>query len=67
MKVESLGVLWSQIISVENPLNDSYTPGGLRVNFCWVYAAGFSGPLTHHSLMVDPVLVTFGKIGTLRD
>ena len=29
MKVESLGVLWRQIISVENPLNDSYTPGGL--------------------------------------
>jgi len=27
MKVESMGVLWSQIISVENPLNDSYTPG----------------------------------------
>ena len=29
MKVESLGVLWSQIISVQNSLNDSYTPGGL--------------------------------------
>ena len=29
MNVESLGVLWSQIISVENPLNDSYTLGGL--------------------------------------
>ena len=37
MKVESLGVLWSQIISVENPLNDSYTPGGLLGLICAGY------------------------------
>ena len=45
--------------------------GGTWVNFCWVCAAGFSEPLTHHSLfcspMVDPTLVTFGKIGNLRN
>ena len=38
-------------ISIETPLNDSYTPGGVAwVNFCWVCAAGFSEPLTHQSL-----------------
>ena len=41
------------------------------VKFCWVCAAGFSELLTHHSLfcgqILDPILVTLGKIGTLRN
>ena len=41
------------------------------VNFCWVCAACLSEPIPHYSLflwpIVDPILVTFGKICNLRD
>ena len=45
--------------------------GASWVNFCWVCAAGLSEPIPHYSLflwpIVDPILVTFGKICNLRD